>query len=449
MSAPIRLVSLASETLRAYPLIKPKTTVGSAPDNDVVIDHKSVSRRHAVIVRVAGGFVVRDQESTNGTRVNGQHTSGVWRLRLGDEVEFGSVRFAVMNSPRRGRQLATWVALAIAFVMMLSGVGVATFLLSHRRNAPAAAPPESVPASAPKTDITPNVAPEHDHATSEAAGVAQWLKMLNAYRAMSGLAPVHEAPDLSAGGLAHARYLVKNSGPMARANKMGAELHREDPDKPWYSTEGARAAQSGDIEQWWGSRPNAQAPPGWAIDDWMASTWHRLWILNPRLREVGYGEYCEKGACVAVLDLLSRLRAGAGFAPAAASAPIQFPPQDATIHLNALGGEWPDPLSACRGYALPAGLPITLQLGAMVPAQLSAYSLRRDTASQILEACGFDALSYANPNSAEQSRGRDILSLLGAAVVIPRQPLAPGNYTVEMTVNGRAYDWHFTVKDAG
>src|SRR5215469_5786345 len=102
MAAPIRLVALASEALRAYPLVKPETTVGSAPDNDVVIDHKSVSRRHAVVVRGRfGRFAVRDLDSTNGTRLNGQRSSGSRRIGPGDELEFGNVRFAVMNSPRR------------------------------------------------------------------------------------------------------------------------------------------------------------------------------------------------------------------------------------------------------------------------------------------------------------------------------------------------------------
>ena len=76
MAARIRLVALASETVRAYPLVKKQTAIGSAPDNDVVIEHKSVSRRHAVVVRGLRGFAVRDLDSTNGTRVNGQRCAG-------------------------------------------------------------------------------------------------------------------------------------------------------------------------------------------------------------------------------------------------------------------------------------------------------------------------------------------------------------------------------------
>ncbi len=460
MAAPIRLVAIASESLRAYPLVKDQTTIGSAPDNDVAIDHKSVSRRHAVIVRRLGGFAVRDLDSTNGTRINGRRAPGTRRIRPGDELEFGSVRFAVMNSPRRGHALGlrgTAVALAI---LMAAGFALARYLAIHPLSGPSAPAPSSAanggaehpPVRAADSEDASAPMAEERHAAAEPEvsphGNREWLTRINNYRVMAGLAAVREDPALSTGGFAHSRYLVKNSGPLIKAGTLGAELHNEEPGRPWYSAEGLRAARSGDVEQWWGSIPGSRPPPGWAIDEWFASTWHRMAILNPRLHKVGYGEYCENGACAAVLDVLSGLEAG-GFAPASAPAAVQFPPQGATVHIKALGAEWPDPLTSCPGYTLPAGLPITLQLGAMLPARLSAYSLRRDSASEILEACGFDAHSYSNPGGPDQARARDTLTDLGAVVVVPRQPLTPGDYTVEMTVNGHSYDWRFSVKDAG
>jgi uncharacterized protein YkwD len=457
MAARIRLVALASEALRAYPLVKKQTTVGSAPDNDVVIEHQSVSRRHAVIVRRLGRFTVRDLDSMNGTRVNGRRKAGTAGMRPGDELEFGSIRFAVMNSPRR-RGLGVAGAVAVAAVLTLAGVGVARYLAFYRSVHRSSALPSALsnPAAvngsesaAREKEIPEAVSAEASaQPPTRSANEPVWLKTLNDYREMAGLAPVREDPALSAGGFAHARYLVKNEGPLMKAEMLGAELHSEDPRKLWFSPAGLRAARAGDVEQWWGSLPSSRPPPGWAIDEWVASTWHRLAILNPRLRQVGYGDYCEKGACAAVLDVLSSL-GRAAFVPARLPKPIQFPSQGATLHLNALGGEWPNPLTSCDGYTVPAGLPITFQLGAMMPARLSAYSLRRDSASQILEACGFDAESYANPAAADQTRGRDILADLGAVVVVPRQPLKPGNYAVEMTVNGHSYSWHFTVAPKG
>jgi len=306
--------------------------------------------------------------------------------------------------------------------------------VAEGKGAPGAAPEE-------KTAVVVPSAPSGDE--------TEWLTILNNYRAMAGLPAEREDPALSNGAFAHARYLVKNGGTLRTAMAKGVEIHNEESGNPYFRPEGQRAARAGDIEQWWGPLPTSRPPPGWAVDQWVASTWHRLEILNPRLHGVGYGEFCERGQCAAVLDVLSGLGKGA-LTPASAPAPIQFPPQGAVVHINALGGEWPNPLSSCYGYTFPAGLPITMQLGTMVPARLSAYSLRRESASQILEACGFDAQSYSNPNAAEQDRGREALTDLGAVVAVPRTPLAAGNYTVEMTVNGRSYTWRFLVeKDAG
>lgn len=455
MAARIRLVLLASQTLRAYPLVKKQTTIGSAPDNDVMIDDKSVSRRHAVLVRGLRGFALRDLESTNGTRINGQRAAGGGRVVAGDELEFGSVRFAVMNSPRRPRSLGVRATMVIVLMLALAGFGLRHYLWL-RRPAPSSIPshraaPEPAaqnsPAAAPKSNETAAKVEEEGaeaHAAARPLDESEWLRTLNDYRATAGLAGVREDPAFSAGDFAHARYLVKNAASPAAGMAMGAEVHSEQRHNQWFSPAGLRAARSGDIDQWWGLGSDAHPPPGWAIDHWIASTWHRLALLNPRLNDVGYGEYCENGACAAVLDVLNGI-GPARFAPAAASGPVRFPPAGATVHLNSLSDEWPDPLTGCRGYHLPTGLPITMQFGGMVPARLSAYSLRRDSASAILEACGFDAFTYVNPGSQDQASATGSLNELGGVVVIPREPLAPGNYTVEMTVNGRSYTWRFTV----
>ena len=45
-------------------------TLGRRPDNDVVVNEGTVSRRHALVMETPEGFVVRDLSSTNGTFVN-------------------------------------------------------------------------------------------------------------------------------------------------------------------------------------------------------------------------------------------------------------------------------------------------------------------------------------------------------------------------------------------
>jgi hypothetical protein len=46
------------------------TALGRHPDSDIFLDDITVSRRHAVIGRVAGGYEVRDAGSLNGTYVD-------------------------------------------------------------------------------------------------------------------------------------------------------------------------------------------------------------------------------------------------------------------------------------------------------------------------------------------------------------------------------------------
>lgn len=77
-----------------YPINQEQTTVGRTHENDVVLDHDSVSGRHAVIREQGNCFLVKDLGSTNGTRLNGSLVSEA-PIRNGDVITFGSyqVRF--------------------------------------------------------------------------------------------------------------------------------------------------------------------------------------------------------------------------------------------------------------------------------------------------------------------------------------------------------------------
>lgn len=86
-------------------IVPPGTTsVGRAPENDIVLDSPDVSRRHARIECGRGEIRVQDLNSTNGTRVNGEPIR-VADIEEGDELSFGSQRLVVeMHTapPRRG-----------------------------------------------------------------------------------------------------------------------------------------------------------------------------------------------------------------------------------------------------------------------------------------------------------------------------------------------------------
>jgi ABC transport system ATP-binding/permease protein len=63
--------------------------VGRDPSCQVVVNDRSVSRRHAEIARVGGDWVIRDLASRNGIHVDGERTDEI-RLTGGAEVRIGS-----------------------------------------------------------------------------------------------------------------------------------------------------------------------------------------------------------------------------------------------------------------------------------------------------------------------------------------------------------------------
>ena len=65
-------VLLGNEHLRTVRLEPEITYIGRMPENHVVLDDPKVSRSHARVVRKGDQFVLEDQESENGTFVNGK-----------------------------------------------------------------------------------------------------------------------------------------------------------------------------------------------------------------------------------------------------------------------------------------------------------------------------------------------------------------------------------------
>jgi tetratricopeptide (TPR) repeat protein len=67
--------------------------LGRSGENDVEIDHPSVSKKHCRLHLDGGTWKVLDAESRNGVRVNGEPYAAIG-LRHGDVVEIGHLRFA-------------------------------------------------------------------------------------------------------------------------------------------------------------------------------------------------------------------------------------------------------------------------------------------------------------------------------------------------------------------
>jgi DNA-binding NtrC family response regulator len=74
-----------------FPLTRESLRVGKAQDNDIVIDHPTVSRNHAVVSRQGDRFLVQDLGSTNGTFLDGAQVREAF-LRPGALLEVGDVR---------------------------------------------------------------------------------------------------------------------------------------------------------------------------------------------------------------------------------------------------------------------------------------------------------------------------------------------------------------------
>lgn len=80
--------NLASET---FHVDRREIIVGRVQDNDVVVNHRSISRNHAKIIVQNGSFTIVDLGSSNGVRVNGDDY-GTATLINGDIIELGHVK---------------------------------------------------------------------------------------------------------------------------------------------------------------------------------------------------------------------------------------------------------------------------------------------------------------------------------------------------------------------
>ena len=102
-------------------------TIGRARSNQIIVDDPSVSAHHAVLLRTGASYSLKDLNSTNGTRINGDCVTDA-ELKDGDTIRFGSVTaiFAGVYSKRSQGIRKFWRSISsqeraqpIAFAMAL------------------------------------------------------------------------------------------------------------------------------------------------------------------------------------------------------------------------------------------------------------------------------------------------------------------------------------------
>jgi pSer/pThr/pTyr-binding forkhead associated (FHA) protein len=79
------IISRDGEVTQTVQLSKERMTVGRHRHNDIVLDHKTVSGEHALIVTILDDSFLEDLNSTNGSFVNG-HRVGKHFLRDKDKI---------------------------------------------------------------------------------------------------------------------------------------------------------------------------------------------------------------------------------------------------------------------------------------------------------------------------------------------------------------------------
>jgi len=152
-----KLVVLSSNFAgKEFELSRPQMIIGRTDENDIVINHRSISRNHAKLVREpeTGRYTISDLQSSNGVRVNGSDYGKV-ELRRGDTVDLGHVRLlyvepgedfvfardaVITDVPEAGGRRGLVVALIAAIVVLVASVAVYTWRQatgdSNRRGSP-------------------------------------------------------------------------------------------------------------------------------------------------------------------------------------------------------------------------------------------------------------------------------------------------------------------------
>jgi hypothetical protein len=246
------------------------------------------------------------------------------------------------------------------------------------------------------------------------------LRVLNGFRRTAGLKPAGYAALLSYACALHSRYLANETV----ENTYGLRAHDEVEKSPFRTPMGAQAGKSSVISS------------GTVVDSihgWMATFYHRIWLIDPNLEKVGIGRWSWGSLYNVCLDAKN----GAASRPEAAT--VMYPANDQAgvpLRFNSLG-EAPNPVPA---DAESAGYPITLTF---FPA-LNAARVADVKATLLLEGKEVPCwISWPGRPAVQTEPGNS-----NSFCLIAREPLLPkADYSVRIkgTINGKegSWEWRF------
>lgn len=134
------------------------------------------------------------------------------------------------------------------------------------------------------------------HPDPPAVKSATAVTLVNDLRTEADIPPVQESPPLNENCYEHARYMAENN----------VLAHEQDPRLPYASESGQDCAENANA--WLGSnRYDTNWTPKDSVNVWMKSVAHRIWLLYPTTRTVGYGFFSveEDHRAAAAFDILS------------------------------------------------------------------------------------------------------------------------------------------------
>lgn len=273
-----RLVILSPQEFKGqeFDCVRTELKIGRTQENDIALDHRSLSRTHAKVVREeSGDWRVIDMQSANGLTVNGESYAQA-TLSSGDVVELGHVKMRFLAAGEVPQGLdddgeegggRSKLPLVAALILLIAGGAAGTYFVmrppadgtpvppvevAQPTPDPAAdpteaqKPPETVveappPEKPPESPVAPTIAPEQEKLQRAQEAVAakdfeQAVRILESIKDAKGARP-KDAEEL----LQRARAEQLMDQKLTLAQKSLDEGKLEDAAKALRESEGTTA----------------------------------------------------------------------------------------------------------------------------------------------------------------------------------------------------------------